>query len=106
MIGHRIRLAREVCGITQEELAEMIGTTQTGVASIEAGVYRPSAQYLETIARKTGFQVGFFDKGETPEFPFGTLLYRAQASVKQSAKTKAHAVAQIAFELALMMAGH
>ncbi len=58
MIGSRIKLARETVGLTQTELAERIGTTQSGVASMEANVYRPSAEYLETIARETGFGVG------------------------------------------------
>jgi Zn-dependent peptidase ImmA (M78 family)/DNA-binding XRE family transcriptional regulator len=104
MIGARIKLAREVCGITQAELGDMIGTTQSGIASIEGGVYRPSAEFLETIAAKTGFAANFFDKGEIPEFPYGTLLYRVQSAVKKGAKTQAHALCQVAFELASMLA--
>jgi len=103
MIGARIRLARDVCGITQAELAEALGTTQSGIAAIESGLYRPSAAYLKTIALRTGFDVAFFERGELLELPFGTLLYRAQASVKASMKTKAHAVAQVAFELATLL---
>jgi Zn-dependent peptidase ImmA (M78 family)/transcriptional regulator with XRE-family HTH domain len=104
MIGPRIKLAREVCGITQAELADIIGTTQSGVASMEAGVYRPSPQFLKTIASTTGFAPSFFDRGEIPEFPYGTLLYRAQNSVKQGPKAKAHALCHIAFELGCMLA--
>jgi Zn-dependent peptidase ImmA (M78 family)/DNA-binding XRE family transcriptional regulator len=104
MIGPRIKLAREVCGITQAELADMIGTTQSGVASMEGGIYRPSTQFLKTIASHTGFASSFFDRGEIPEFPYGTLLYRAQTSVKQSPKTKAHALCHVAFELGCMLA--
>jgi Zn-dependent peptidase ImmA (M78 family)/DNA-binding XRE family transcriptional regulator len=105
MIGQRIKLAREVLGITQSELAEMLGTTQSAVASIEGGVYRPSKQYVESIARRTGFSVSFFEKGEPPEFPFGSILYRAQAAVKQGPRAKAHAVARAVFELAVTLAG-
>ncbi len=103
MIGPRIKLAREVAGITQEELAEFIETTQSGVASMEGGLYRPSAEFLETIALKTEFAPSFFEKGEIPEFPSGTLLYRAQASVKKGQKTQAHALCQVAFELAMAL---
>src|ERR1700728_3419306 len=99
MIGSRLKLVREILGKTQGELGEMIGTTQSGVASMESGIYRPSSEYLQTIARCTGFTLGFFDKGETPDFPFGSILYRAQASVKQSPRTKAHAIAHLTFEL-------
>jgi Zn-dependent peptidase ImmA (M78 family)/DNA-binding XRE family transcriptional regulator len=105
MIGARIKLAREVCRITQEELAAEIGTTQSGIASIESGLYRPSEGYLKKIATATEFDVSFFEKGDLPELPFGTLLYRAQMSVKKSMKTEAHALAQVAFELALFLAG-
>jgi Zn-dependent peptidase ImmA (M78 family)/DNA-binding XRE family transcriptional regulator len=100
MIGYRIKLAREVCGITQFELAEILGSTQSGVASMEAGLYRPSPEFIKTIAAKTGFAPTFFDKGEIPEFPYGTLLYRVQAAVKKAPKAQAHALCHVAFELA------
>lgn len=61
VIGDRIRLAREQRGLTQGELAERIGMTQTGVASIEAGgVKRPKR--LFEIAKALG---------KTPEFLLG-----------------------------------
>jgi Zn-dependent peptidase ImmA (M78 family)/DNA-binding XRE family transcriptional regulator len=105
MIGGRIKLVRDICGLTQEELGKLIGTTQSGVASMEAGIYRPSAAYIETIAHKTtGFTTAFFDKPELMDFPFGTLLYRAQVSVKPGERTRAHALALIAFELAVALA--
>lgn len=100
MIGDRIRLAREIVGITQFELAEALGTTQSGVASMEAGIYRPSTGYLEDIARRTGFSIGFFHKGEIPDLPFGSILYRTQTAVKKGNRTKAHAIALVTFELA------
>ena len=102
MIGSRLRLVREICGITQDELGDMIGTTQSGVASMEAGIYRPSHDFLEAISRKTGFGLSYLDREEIQDFPFGTLL-RAQASVKQAAKTRAHALALAGFELATML---
>src|SRR5687767_12383284 len=100
MIGSRVRIVREVCGLTQEELAAAIGTTQSGVASIESGIYVPSEGYIKKICTRTGFDASFFEKGEFPELPFGTLLYRAKASVKKPLKTRAHAFAQVALELA------
>src|ERR1700735_2598686 len=104
MIGQRIKLARDVLGITQSELADILGTTQSGVASMEAGIYRASQKYLETIARRTRFTVGFFTKGEPPEFAFGSILYRAQSAVKQAPRTTAHASAQLGVELAVSFA--
>jgi len=104
VIGSRLKLVREVCNLTQIELGEMIGTTQSGVASMEAGIYRPSQTFIESIARKTGFSSQFLDRGEIQDFPFGSLLYRAQVSVKPSARTRAHGFALVAFELATMLA--
>ncbi len=73
---------------------------------MESGIYRPSSEYLQTIAQRTGFTAGFFeDRGEMPDFPFGSMLYRAQAAVKQGSRTKAHAMTHVAFELALNLAG-
>lgn len=104
MIGSRIRLVREILGLTQEELAAALDTTQSGVASMEAGIYRPSSSYLDIISQRTGFKGQFFSKGELPDFPFGSILYRAQTAVKQASRTKAHALAHIEFELALGLA--
>jgi Zn-dependent peptidase ImmA (M78 family)/DNA-binding XRE family transcriptional regulator len=104
MIGARLKLAREASGMTQAELAEMIGTTQSGVASMEGGIYRPSPEYIKTIATKTGFTPSFFEKGEIPEFPYGTLLYRAHTAVKQSQRSKAHAMCHVSFELGCILA--
>jgi hypothetical protein len=82
----------------------MIDSTQSGVFSMEAGIYLPSAEFIKTIAAKTDFSPSFFEKGEVPEFPYGTLLYRAHASVRQGPKTRAHALCHIAFELGCMLA--
>ena len=104
MIGSRVKLVRDILGKTQEELADMIGTTQSGVHAIEAGIYRPSGEFLQTISRETGFDLSFFNRGEMPEFPFGSILFRAQAQVKQTPRTRAHAIAHAAFESTLDLA--
>lgn len=36
-LGHIIKYARDKKGITQEKLAEMVGVTQTTIASLECG---------------------------------------------------------------------
>jgi Zn-dependent peptidase ImmA (M78 family)/transcriptional regulator with XRE-family HTH domain len=95
---------RDILGISQGDLAMMIGTTQSGVASMEAGLYRPSSEYLKTIAQYTGFSIAFFEKEETADFPVGSILYRSLVSVKPTARGKAHAIAQAAFELASILA--
>ena len=95
MIGSRIKLARDVRGITQAELAGAVGTTQSGIASMESGMYAPSSAYLDAISLKTGFNASFLLKGKLPEMPFGSLLYRSTRSVKKAARSRAHAIAHL-----------
>ena len=46
--------ARSRAGLTQSELAERMGTTQSVVARLESGRVRPSTRTGEKIARATG----------------------------------------------------
>lgn len=46
--------ARAKAGLTQEELARRMGTTQPVVARLEGGRARPSTRTLERFARATG----------------------------------------------------
>ena len=45
--------ARNGAGLTQQELAEKMGTTQPVVARLESGRARPSLRTLERLARAT-----------------------------------------------------
>jgi ribosome-binding protein aMBF1 (putative translation factor) len=45
---------RNRAGLTQEELAQRMGTTQPVVARLESGRSRPSMQTLERVAEATG----------------------------------------------------
>ncbi len=46
--------ARAQAGLTQAELAERMGTTQSAVARMEGGKGRPSTTTLAKVARATG----------------------------------------------------
>ncbi|HPF59795.1 MAG TPA: helix-turn-helix transcriptional regulator [Candidatus Competibacteraceae bacterium] len=46
--------ARASAGITQEELARRMETTQSAVARLEGGRSQPSTRTLEKIAKATG----------------------------------------------------
>ena len=104
MNGEQIRQARELLGFTQTELAQRAGMRQSAIAQIEAGIYRPSDGAAEAIAIQTGFDLSFF-RQETPpaDFPIGTILYRTQARVSARDKAMAHRMAQLMFDLVLMM---
>ena len=46
--------ARMTAGLTQEQLAERMDTTQSVIARLESGRTRPSTQTLERLAVATG----------------------------------------------------
>jgi ribosome-binding protein aMBF1 (putative translation factor) len=46
--------ARTRAGLTQEQLARRMKTTQTVIARLESGRVKPSTRTLERIARATG----------------------------------------------------
>lgn len=46
--------ARARAGLTQAELAERMGTSQSAVARLESGKARPSVATLEKLAKATG----------------------------------------------------
>jgi Zn-dependent peptidase ImmA (M78 family)/transcriptional regulator with XRE-family HTH domain len=102
--GDRIRQARELSALTQTELAQRSGVRQSAIAQIEAGVYVPSDTVLEAIALRTGFDIGFLKQDQPPaEFPIGSVLYRAQAKVSTKERAQAHRMAQLMFEIDLLM---
>ena len=44
-------------GLTQAELAERVGTTQSSIARLESGKHKPSLQMLEKVAEALGCKV-------------------------------------------------
>ena len=84
MSGERLRQARELAGLTQSQLADNVGTVQSAVAQIEAGLFIPSDALLQSIAMQTGFDVQYLRKEAPPaEFPMGSLLYRSMSKVSE-----------------------
>ena len=69
--------ARNRAGLTQQELARRMGTTQPVVARLESGRSRPSMRTLEKLARATGSRLTIHfeplgaKKTERPERPVG-----------------------------------
>jgi len=61
--------ARAKAGLTQEELAKRMDTTQSVIARLEAGRTRPSTRTLERLARATGTKliISFESLGTTDD---------------------------------------
>jgi len=49
--------ARSEAGLTQQELAEKMGTSQAYIARLEGGKEKPSTRTLNRIAKATGHRV-------------------------------------------------
>ena len=50
-IGFRVRVAREVVGLTQEELAERLGMSRVSITNLELGRQRTPLDTLYRVAR-------------------------------------------------------
>ncbi len=53
-IGQRIKKAREATGITQDELAKVIGCSTKHIGALERGIKAPSLDMFVTIANTLG----------------------------------------------------
>lgn len=104
--GDRIRQARELRGLTQIELANRIDVDQSMIAHIEGGRAMPSEEVLQAIVFQTGFPTSFFKQETAPNFPLGSLLFRARASVTKREKSEAHQYGKLIFDSVKRMEPH
>src|SRR5689334_13721633 len=65
-VGARVRERRIMLGLTQHQLAGLIGTTYQQAHRYEKGVNRISAGRLYAIARALGVEPGYFFEGLGP----------------------------------------
>ena len=98
--GDRVRQVRELLGWTQTAFAQRLNVEQATIARIEKGDRQPSASLLEAIALQTGFPLAFFQQPSGPDFPMGSLLFRAHATTTTRDRTEAYRYAQIIYEMA------
>lgn len=97
--GNRFKRAREILGLTQANVADLVGVQQSTIARIEQNVIEPSDALVEGIAFRLGFDKEFFYQPPGPEFPFGSLLYRKRSALKSADQSRLHQMAWAAFIL-------
>lgn len=107
--GDRIRQAREITGLTQTELADKVGVSQSAIAQLESNsnqlAFEPSEATVDAIAFHTRFPKSFFYQESAPEFPLGSLLYRQRSSLlRREDKYRFHQLGRLTYELAEKMA--
>ena len=70
-VGKRIRLARELAGLTQERLAETMGVSRTAVSRWESGEIDPTIEHLvelaQTLKVSSDFLLGIDGTDQTME---------------------------------------
>jgi Zn-dependent peptidase ImmA (M78 family)/DNA-binding XRE family transcriptional regulator len=104
MNGERLRQARELCGLTQQGLADLAEVAQSTIAQIEAGLFQPTETVAKLLSAHTGFDLKFLNDPNLPqEFPAGSLLYRGKVKASPKDKAKAHKLAQLVFEMILSL---
>lgn len=101
--GYRIKQVREIKGWTQKELANRVGVKQAAISQIESGLIQASEEMVQRIVLQTGFPLSFFKQPQNIDFPKGSLLYRARASMTLQECNKALQHAKILFEIIKQM---
>src|SRR4051794_26781351 len=109
-VGARVRERRIALGLTQQELAGLIGTTYQQAHKYEKGLNRIAAGRLAAIARALGVEPGYFFEGlGEPARPtaqqrlllelarsFAALPRRQQEAITEMARVLAVAEAEAA----------
>jgi transcriptional regulator with XRE-family HTH domain len=62
-VGARIRQRRIMLGLTQQQLAELVGVTYQQAHKYEHGINRVAAGRLYIVAKVLGVDVGYFFEG-------------------------------------------
>ena len=63
--GQRLRYAREMAGLTQEQLAKVIGQRPTAVSAVEQGLAKRSSRTVQ-IANALGVRPEWLEHGRDP----------------------------------------
>jgi Zn-dependent peptidase ImmA (M78 family)/DNA-binding XRE family transcriptional regulator len=84
-LGRRIRSAREICGLTQEQLGEFVGLHRVAVGQIEAGTRSVSSLELDQIAHAVGRDIKSFFAQAFVERDALSALFRSDAQLAEQA---------------------
>ena len=68
VLGNRLKVARAERGLSQEQLAGLVGVTRQTISAVETELYCPSALLAFLLANQLEKRVDelFFVEGETP----------------------------------------
>ena len=83
-IGNRIRQARETLGLSQEELARLVGRSSTAISYFETGARRVKIEDLQRLAKVLNKPIDYFLQQE-PEDELVAILRRARQELSPRA---------------------
>lgn len=90
-IGKQIRAARQKAGMSQEELAQVIGTTKSAVSRYEKGTRQPRYDQLQRIASALGVSVhNLVDWEAVDKEEFKKLFIYGEGPAGDSSETHTH----------------
>lgn len=94
----RLRVGRELAGLTQTQLANQVGLTPAAVSQFEGGTSRPTQETAGRLADALGVPADFFAQpmSETHEGFFRSLRKTAVAD-----RRRARAIAQVVHDMAV-----
>jgi transcriptional regulator with XRE-family HTH domain len=81
--NHLVREARRRAGLTQTQLAERVGTTQSAIARLERGVGSPTLERISELVGACGLEV---QVRLVPEDADGWAMTRASAGLSPTAR--------------------
>lgn len=84
-LGNKIKQARKIKRITQEELASVIGVSDKSISAYESDRISPPIKVLEKIAEKTDQSLGYFLE-DTIESAILTKLKRVEEQFNEIKK--------------------
>lgn len=97
--GERIRTARKIYGITQEELENSAGVSQALISYVERGARPATPDVVTAIARSLELPIEFFDV--VPEdIPLDSLRFRKQKTASTVTTARAQALFAEGFRVA------
>lgn len=53
-VAEQVKMVRKQAGMTQETLADIVGTKKSNISRLESGRYNPSFEFLSRIAQGLG----------------------------------------------------
>ena len=92
-VGERLKMARQMTGMSQRGLAKQTGVSATAISKYERDIMTPSSDVLIQLAQALDVQVGFFLRPVTAELTVPAFRRRVGLKVKAQqailAKTQA-----------------